>query len=59
MDPANVALTIFRMPSSLFAEYNVKEDAVLAIHLKNLKQIPKKTFPTRWIPVPMQNVAAK
>jgi len=46
MDPANVAMVIFRMPSSGFAEYEVKEDTVIAINLNNLKQVLRRVKPS-------------
>jgi proliferating cell nuclear antigen len=46
MDPANVAMVIFRMPSSGFAEYEVKEDTVLAMNLGSLKQILRRVKPS-------------
>lgn len=46
MDPANVAMVIFRMPSSCFAEYEVKEDTVIAINLNNLKQVLRRVKPS-------------
>ena len=39
MDPANVAMVIFKLLSSSFTEYEVKEKTSLAINLNNLKQI--------------------
>ncbi len=46
MDPANVAMVIFKLLSSCFSEYDVKEDAEIAINLNNLKQILKRAKPT-------------
>jgi proliferating cell nuclear antigen len=46
MDPANVAMVIFRMPSSCFAEYEVEEDTVIAINLNNLKQVLRRAKPS-------------
>jgi proliferating cell nuclear antigen len=46
MDPANVAMVIFRMPSSCFAEYEVAEDTVIAINLGNLKQVLRRAKPS-------------
>jgi proliferating cell nuclear antigen PCNA len=46
MDPANVAMVIFKMPSSCFAEYEVKEDTVIAINLNNLKQVLRRVKPS-------------
>jgi len=42
MDPANVAMVIFKMPSSSFAEYVVEEDANIAINLANFKQVLRR-----------------
>src|SRR3989344_8307824 len=42
MDPANVAMVIFKLLSSSFTEYNVKEDVEIAINLSNLKQILRR-----------------
>lgn len=43
MDPANVSMVIFRMKSSLFAEYEVPEDTKIAINLANFKQVLRRT----------------
>ncbi len=42
MDPANVAMVIFKLFSSSFIEYDLKENADLAINLNNLKQILRR-----------------
>ena len=42
MDPANVAMVIFKLLNSAFSEYDVKEDVELAINLSNFKQILKR-----------------
>ena len=42
MDPANVAMVIFKLLSSCFTEYSVKEDVEIAINLSNLKQILRR-----------------
>lgn len=42
MDPANVAMVVFRLLSSSFVEYTVKEENVLAINLNNLKQVLRR-----------------
>lgn len=39
MDPANVAMVIFKLLSSSFVEYSVKEDVTLSINLNDLKQV--------------------
>ncbi len=43
MDPANVAMVIFKLLSSIFTEYNIKQDVEIAINLGNLKQILRRT----------------
>jgi len=45
MDPANVAMVIFKLLSSAFTEYDVKEDVELGINLSNLKQILRRAGP--------------
>ena len=42
MDPANVAMVIFKMLSSCFTKYEVKEAEEIAINLNNLKQILRR-----------------
>jgi proliferating cell nuclear antigen len=42
MDPANVAMVIFKLLSSSFTEYSLKEDVEIAINLNNLKQILRR-----------------
>ena len=46
MDPANVAMIVFNLLSSAFAEYNVKEPKEIAINLDQLKQILKRAKPS-------------
>ena len=45
MDPANVAMVIFKLLSSSFIEYDVKKDVEIAINLSNLKQIMRRVKP--------------
>ena len=42
MDPANVAMVIFKLLASSFSEYDVKEETEIAINLANLKQILRR-----------------
>ena len=42
MDPANVAMVIFKLLSSCFTQYEVKEPEQIAINLSNLKQILRR-----------------
>lgn len=45
MDPANVAMVIFKLLSSSFVEYDVKKPVEVAINLNNLKQITRRAGP--------------
>lgn len=42
MDPANVAMVIFKLLSSAFVEYKIEGEVDIAINLTNLKQILKR-----------------
>ncbi len=42
MDPANVAMVIFKLLGSAFTEYDVKDNLDIAINLNNLKQILRR-----------------
>lgn len=43
MDPANVAMVVFKLLSSAFTEYDVQDDTVLGINLANFKQVLRRT----------------
>ncbi|MBS3101761.1 proliferating cell nuclear antigen (pcna) [Candidatus Woesearchaeota archaeon] len=45
MDPANVAMVIFKLLSSCFTEYDVRKDTEIAINLSNLKQVLRRASP--------------
>ena len=45
MDPANVAMVIFKLLSSCFSEYNISKDVTIAIDLTNLRQILRRVKP--------------
>jgi proliferating cell nuclear antigen len=45
MDPANVAMVVFKLLSSSFAEYSVEKDVDIAINLNNFKQILRRAGP--------------
>ena len=45
MDPANVAMVIFKLLSSCFSEYNLEKPTDISINLNNLKQILRRTKP--------------
>ncbi len=42
MDPANVAMVVFKLLSTAFVEYDVKEPVRIAINLSNLKQVLRR-----------------
>lgn len=42
MDPANVAMVIFKLFSSTFVEYDLKEDILLSINMNDLKQVLRR-----------------
>ena len=42
MDPANVAMVIFRLLSSSFTEYEVEKDQEIGVNLANFKQILRR-----------------
>lgn len=42
MDPANVAMVIFKMLSSAFTDYHIDQEKEIAINLSNLKQILRR-----------------
>jgi proliferating cell nuclear antigen len=46
MDPANVAMVIFKLLSSCFTEYEVAKETEVAINLANLKQILRRAKPS-------------
>ncbi|MDP2749915.1 MAG: proliferating cell nuclear antigen (pcna) [Nanoarchaeota archaeon] len=46
MDPANVAMVIFKLLSSSFTEYDVRDEVEMAINLNNLKQILRRVTPS-------------
>src|SRR3989338_268562 len=45
MDPANVAMVMFKLLSSTFVEYSVDKEQVLAINLNDLKQVLRRSKP--------------
>jgi len=45
IDPANVAMTYFRIPSALFTEFQIEKDHELGINLDNLKAVLKRCKP--------------
>ena len=54
MDPANVAMVIFKLLSSCFTEYEVKEPTEIAINLGNLKQILRRSKPNDMLSIELE-----
>ena len=46
MDPANVAMVVFKLFPSAFTEYSVEKPVDVAVNLANLKQILRRANPT-------------
>jgi proliferating cell nuclear antigen len=46
MDPANVAMIIFRLLSSAFVEYNVPAEQLIGINLDSFKQVLRRAKPS-------------
>lgn len=45
VDPANVAMVYFKIPSDLFSEYELEKEEVLGVNLDNLKSVLKRCKP--------------
>ncbi|MFC1769243.1 proliferating cell nuclear antigen (pcna) [Nanoarchaeota archaeon] len=54
MDPANVAMVIFKLLSSSFTEYNVPKEIDIALNLANLKQILRRVKPNDMLTLEME-----
>ncbi|MBS3132715.1 proliferating cell nuclear antigen (pcna), partial [Candidatus Woesearchaeota archaeon] len=46
MDPANVAMVVFKLFPSAFTEYSVEKPVDIAVNLANLRQILRRANPT-------------
>ncbi len=46
MDPASVAMTVFKLLSSAFTEYQITQEKTIGVNLANLTQILKRVKPT-------------
>ncbi|RMD57931.1 proliferating cell nuclear antigen (pcna) [Candidatus Woesearchaeota archaeon] len=49
MDPANVAMVVFKLLSSSFIEYELEQDRDIAVNLANLKQVLRRVSPNNLI----------
>jgi proliferating cell nuclear antigen len=55
MDPANVAMVIFKLLSSTFTEYNIESPTEIAINLSNLKQILRRAKPNDMLSIELDS----
>ena len=55
MDPANVAMVIFKLLSSTFTEYNIENPTEIAINLSNLKQILRRAKPNDMLSIELDS----
>ena len=55
MDPANVAMVVFKLLSSCFTEYDVKKEIEIAINLSNLKQVLRRASPKDMLTLEMDD----
>jgi len=59
MDPANVAMVVFKLLSSAFTEYKVEKETQLAINLQNFKQILKRAKSTDVLTLEIEDAKLK
>lgn len=59
MDPANVAMVIFKLLSSSFVEYELDGDKEIAVNLESLKQILKRAKPSDTLTLRLDKVKNK
>jgi proliferating cell nuclear antigen len=55
MDPANVAMVIFKLLASGFTEYVVEKDVKIALNLNNLKQVLKRAGASDILTLELEN----
>ncbi len=55
MDPANVAMVIFKLLSSAFTEYTIEGEMNIAINLNNLKQILRRAKPNDMVSLEIED----
>jgi proliferating cell nuclear antigen len=59
MDPANVAMVVFKLLSSAFVEYDVKQATELSINLDNLKMIMRRIMPKDMVTLELADAKLK
>jgi len=45
IDPANVAMVFFKIPSDLFSQYELEKEEILGVNLENLKAVLRRCYP--------------
>ena len=55
MDPANVAMVVFKLLSSTFTEYSIESPTEIAINLSNLKQILRRAKPNDMLSIELDS----
>jgi proliferating cell nuclear antigen len=55
MDPANVAMVVFKLLNSSFTEYIVEKDVKVALNLNNLKQVLKRANASDILTLELEN----
>ncbi len=55
MDPANVAMVIFKLLSSSFVEYNLNKDVDIALNLNNFKQVLRRVGASDMVTLEMED----
>lgn len=45
IDPANVAMVVFKLPSNAFSDFEVEDEEVLGVSLENLKAVLRRVKP--------------
>jgi len=45
VDPANVAMVYFKIPSDLFSEFEIEKEEILGVNLDNLKSVLRRSKP--------------
>ncbi|MBR9690634.1 proliferating cell nuclear antigen (pcna) [Candidatus Woesearchaeota archaeon] len=59
MDPANVAMVIFKLLSSSFVEYKIDKETEIVINLTSLKQVLKRAKPSDMISLELEDSKLK
>jgi proliferating cell nuclear antigen len=57
MDPANVAMVVFKLLPTMFSEFTLKDPIDIALNLNNLKQVIKRIGPGDTLSLEMQDTA--